>query len=77
MLWMGFVKTNPIANYLKIALYNSHLSRTIMSRKRLLLSNFHFADNMSINMSIQVKNNFTYVIQHKDNNFLFKLSSTL
>ena len=50
ILWMRFVKTNPISNYWsKSPLYNFQLPRTVMSRNRfeLLLSNFHFADNMS------------------------------
>jgi len=51
ILYMGVVKVNPIANYWsKSPLYNFQLPRTIMSRNRfeLLLSNFHFANNVSI-----------------------------
>ncbi|XP_015177623.1 PREDICTED: piggyBac transposable element-derived protein 4-like [Polistes dominula] len=50
ILWMGFVKTNPISNYWsKNPLYNFVLPRNIMSRNKfkLLLSNFHFADKIS------------------------------
>lgn len=51
ILWMGFVKINPIANYWsKSPLYNFQLASVIISRNKfeLLLSNFHFINNMSI-----------------------------
>ena len=51
ILWMGFVRANPIANYWsRNRFYNFDLPRSTMSRDRfeLLLSNFHFADKSPI-----------------------------